>query len=481
MALEHVDRRQDGRVEARDLAARPHRVARVGQEVQHHLLERVGVAPDRGQPRRQGAPERDAVADDLLLDQEQGLVHQAVEVHAPVGARGVAGERQEALRDARDALGVAVDHVQVFAHVRGQRARLGVELHQLGARRDDADRVVELVGEARRQRAERRELLGLAGGALDADALGDVLDQHDHARGPRALPEQAPLDVLDDRARAQALVLDALLRELLDLAAQQPPEALRPRLPGGRGEALEVAASGDLGGRHVVARLHGPVPGHDPPVGVEREHALAQVVHDALDEPLAVQDLGGERRPAQALALLDLGEDAHADGRAEQDDEPHGDVGDLQARDGRPDDGQVGRRRHAGDRHPAPDAVVVRLQRGDQRQRQVEAAARPARQGDQDQREELVEEEDVEVQPERRRRPRPERRLHRRAVDEEAQRGQQQGLRLPEGRRREEDPGQRGEDRQRAQQRQRQHPGAPDVERQPVERAGQRLGHAPSL
>ena len=71
-----------------------------------------------------------------------------------------------------------MDHLQVAAVLLAERLLLEQELRQAG---DRGERVVELVGDARHQVADRRELLALDELRLEGVLFGDVLDEHHQA------------------------------------------------------------------------------------------------------------------------------------------------------------------------------------------------------------------------------------------------------------------------------------------------------------
>jgi hypothetical protein len=92
-----------------DLAFALHRVSGIREQVHHDLLQRVRVAPDRRQVGCEDLPEPDTALADRLVDEQQRLVDDAVQVDASGLARRGAREREQPLRDARDALCMAMD------------------------------------------------------------------------------------------------------------------------------------------------------------------------------------------------------------------------------------------------------------------------------------------------------------------------------------------------------------------------------------
>jgi hypothetical protein len=89
---------------------------------------------------------------------------------------------QGGLDELNDSLRVPVNHGEVLAHRRRQRLCLILQQHQLDARNDDPEGVVELMGHSRRQRAQRRQLLRLARAAFQGQPLADVGDEGHHAK-----------------------------------------------------------------------------------------------------------------------------------------------------------------------------------------------------------------------------------------------------------------------------------------------------------
>ena len=100
-----------------------------------------------------------------------------VEVHRRLLRHPLAGEGEQVAHDASGPLGLVVDDAQVLP----RQAGLGLALQQeLGQAGDRGERIVELVGDARDQLADRRHLVVLDELGLDDALLGHVLDQDDH-------------------------------------------------------------------------------------------------------------------------------------------------------------------------------------------------------------------------------------------------------------------------------------------------------------
>jgi hypothetical protein len=301
-------------------------------------------------------------------------------------------------------------------------------------------------------RAERRELLRLAGHALQADALGDVLDQQHCSCGGGALADETAADVPGNALAAKRLVRDPVQLELVDVAAQQLAQGLGHRFLLEVGVDVEERAPHQIVTRHTAPLLHGPVPRDDPAVAVEGDEPLAQALHHAPNVPLPVDRFGGQRCHVRPLAQLEVGEDPDADRRAQQHHDADRRVGDVDTLDGRPDHDEIGGRGYHRHRDAALDAIVVRLERRDQRERQVQRAPRTADEVNQAQRENLIDHEDPEIEPQRRGRLPPQRGLDDGAVGEKPRHGQDEGGRALLGRGLRH-PGDGNQERERPQQR----------------------------
>jgi hypothetical protein len=140
--------RNEARLQGDDAAA-AEGVARIGHEVHHDLLERIAVAMDQGKARRQRPPNRDSALVSPFLHEQERLLHHLIEIDGPSLTRRLAREGQQPMRDARHPLRMTMQHPQVLRHIARQGLDLRVEQHDLDARGDDSDRVVDLVRDPR--------------------------------------------------------------------------------------------------------------------------------------------------------------------------------------------------------------------------------------------------------------------------------------------------------------------------------------------
>ena len=174
-----------------DLVARDavlgHRVRRVEQQVEHDLLEPRLVGPHR---RRRLERRRDAGAvADLVPGDLDGRPRDRGEVDPPPRLAVGAGERPQLADDRRDPLGAAMGfveqlderlHARRIAGALGELARDPVEVeHHV------AERVVDLVGDARGHRPDRGEPVGLDELRLEGLARAS-------RRGPPSAPRACP-------------------------------------------------------------------------------------------------------------------------------------------------------------------------------------------------------------------------------------------------------------------------------------------------
>ena len=228
------------------------RVNRVEQQVHDHLLELRGIAAhrrDRGEP-----PDESGVVAQVVIDHPERLLDDAGQVHRPRSR--VVGSREQAqpLGDRGDTRDPVVDLLQVSSD-RGRRALGQVRIREqrldpLRAELGIGQRVVDLVGHARGQRAERGEPIGFDHAPLDLPSLGDVAGEREHGRLP--LPVAADRLDLDDPVRILERAVfvrrhlgagpehlrDALGGELrILLAAESSRSAGRARLPASRPRA----------------------------------------------------------------------------------------------------------------------------------------------------------------------------------------------------------------------------------------------------
>jgi RimJ/RimL family protein N-acetyltransferase len=115
----------------RDLAAARQGFSRVGQKIQQDLLERVGVAQDRGERRIERRRDADVFRAHGLADEQKCLVDHPVQVDRTPLPGGLAREGSQRLGHAGDAHDVAVDHPEVFEKLGRDRLVFGLAEHQL--------------------------------------------------------------------------------------------------------------------------------------------------------------------------------------------------------------------------------------------------------------------------------------------------------------------------------------------------------------
>src|SRR5207245_10806454 len=139
----------------------------------------------------------------------------------------------------------------------------------------------------------------------------------------------AAADVPGDVLSPKRLVRDAVELELFDLAAQELLERFRQSLAFEVRVDVEEIASRQLCPGHATPLLHRGIPGEDPSLAVEGDESLTQTLHYAAYVPVTLVSLGCQRRHAEPFALLDIGQDAHADRSAEQHEHADRDVGNI--------------------------------------------------------------------------------------------------------------------------------------------------------
>ena len=179
-------RRRIGAGGDRDLAARGHRVACVHHQVEHGLLDAVGVGDDGGGVGGEVELERDRGAEHLveeLLHVVEPLVH--VE---RLGFVALTAERHEVVGERGGAVGGALHRVDARPR---RLEHLEVVLQQLDLTAHDRQHVVEVVGDAARETCHRLHLLRLEELLAEVGALGDVAQHDDLQRdGDVAAPQR---------------------------------------------------------------------------------------------------------------------------------------------------------------------------------------------------------------------------------------------------------------------------------------------------
>ena len=142
----------------RQPAAARHRVARVQDQVEEHLLDAVLVAAHRRHVLRQLAPHPDPRAVELVLDERehvgQHLVHVDLLELGPARAREV----EQPVDDLRRAEALLLD---LLEHLLARVVLLELAAQQLRVGRDPGERGVHLVRDAGGEQAHRGHLLGV--------------------------------------------------------------------------------------------------------------------------------------------------------------------------------------------------------------------------------------------------------------------------------------------------------------------------------
>ena len=322
------------------------RLCRIDDQVDQRRLELVAV----GKARPAGARRLARLLDDqrdLLVDAPNQQAAQSLDDGAHVGRARVeplaAGEGEQLLDQP---VGALRGEARLPNQQSGALAVPEPGRQPLQIALDDGQHVVEVVGDAAGQLADRLHLLGLpqallavAQCRLGLPARGHVGDHAERALGPAGLVAlQMRRDQhVDHRARR----VQELAFELADLAApdrQSQSLALDLDLRGGDegGDVATddlVAPAADQVG-HVVARLR------HPSVQVERVERRRQA-----DDHLALASLAGAEAALRVLALGDA-QRQQAVGLAHRRRRGQGEG----ARQQPPDQGGGGKRHHRGDR-----------------------------------------------------------------------------------------------------------------------------------
>ena len=243
--------RVDVRVRGLDdqLAAFGHRVARVDHEVREDLLDLARVRVDAIQVRLEVRVQRDVLPDDAR-QHLRDVADDRVELEEPRLHGLLPAERQQLPGQRRG----AIPRVHDLREVGARGVILGERLSdELGAREDDREDVVEVVGDAARELTDRLELLGLAQLFLELARLGDIhadrelaaaTVEHEVVRGhldvePRAVVTAHALRAeIDDTGGPRVVrvarevgheIEDRARRELLAGVAEQQRRALVDR------------------------------------------------------------------------------------------------------------------------------------------------------------------------------------------------------------------------------------------------------------
>jgi len=218
------------------------RLLRVDHQVEHHLVERVGVreyAREFGQ-----TADRDldpARAERAGRDVERG-VDDLANVDRPPLRPLLARHREERAHDAGATLGRGTDLDR-----RRLRGRLSVLLEQHGARDDDRQRIVELVRDAREQRARRVEHEAV----VRVVRPREVLRQTPTVRNRFRLRALAPSRISESRTAAN----DPVCVDVEAIAG--PPASPQPAAP-----AANVRRPGSAEVHRRASRLRSRIIGH---------------------------------------------------------------------------------------------------------------------------------------------------------------------------------------------------------------------------
>jgi len=137
-----------------------HRLARVDEQVQDHLLELYRVSTEGRQCGVQSTVDRNALPHEIVAQHLHDFVDQLVEIQTGLGDVLLAGQSAKAPDDCRGPLGVGGDVGQCLGDVRVFEASLFEQSdRRLGIRHDGGQWLVDLVGERGAQLAEGRDTL----------------------------------------------------------------------------------------------------------------------------------------------------------------------------------------------------------------------------------------------------------------------------------------------------------------------------------
>jgi hypothetical protein len=254
-----------------ELAALGHGVAGVDRQVEQHLLDVAGVGLDRPQLRVGHGDQLDVLADDAA-EHPVHVRHHGPQVEDLRLHDGLAAEGQELAGQGRGPVpggGHLPD--QLAAGVTGREAAQ----QQFAVAVDDGEEVVEVVGDAAGQPADRLHLLRLAELLFELVALADV-HEGQHGADDAPLAEDGLRPVLDREAGAvgppEHLVghvnaFAALNRPAVAALLERVRDAVRVTVVGQRAEAfaedlarVRVAQEADAGlvAKRAVALLVHP-------------------------------------------------------------------------------------------------------------------------------------------------------------------------------------------------------------------------------
>ena len=190
-----------------------HRVLGIHDEVHQHLVESVGIRPEDGQVLGEVEDDLHVARPQLVAEKLDRLPNHVVESDLAALGRVLAREGKEVADDADAAIGGGVNLLGAL-HEGAARLTLSKEV---GLTDDHRERVVQLVGDARQERAHRREFLGLNEllGALAYDLLEALVVTRE------LLMEQACLEEVADPEKHLDLI-ERLGQEVLRAALECP-------------------------------------------------------------------------------------------------------------------------------------------------------------------------------------------------------------------------------------------------------------------
>ena len=175
-ATSAIDASPSTRVDDRQPAAARHRVARVEEQVQEHLLQLVLDAEHRHRRRRQLAPHLDAADLELVLEQREHVGDDRVEIDVHPFASPACPGRDRFSRPLTILAARNVCRSIFSSSTRPRIGRIGALEQHLREARDAGQRRVDLVRHAGGEQADRRHLLGNLQLLFELHAVGDVLD-----------------------------------------------------------------------------------------------------------------------------------------------------------------------------------------------------------------------------------------------------------------------------------------------------------------
>ncbi len=205
----------------RDAAAVGHGVAGVGHQVQQHLLDLRRVRADRLRRRGELEVELDAFLDEAAQDLCEAS-HRVVEVVEPRRHDLAPAERQQLLGQRGGAHRGAADGVERLRHLAPRRLLHG---RDLALAQDDGEQVVEVVGDAPGEIADRLHLLRLPDLLFEPLLRGDVERDPGRAHGHPALVAHGAADASHPARRAvrpARPVLDAQIGRVVGARHQLP-------------------------------------------------------------------------------------------------------------------------------------------------------------------------------------------------------------------------------------------------------------------